>query len=68
MRKILDFIKLWWGKLFGLTARKNFIYIFPLASFLLLAVIPSKIIAFILLGVWVITIVSNTSKNEEKSV
>jgi hypothetical protein len=64
MKKILDFIKLWWGKLFGLTARKNFIYIFPLASFLLLAILPSKIIAFIFLAVWVVTIISNTQKSE----
>jgi hypothetical protein len=62
MKKILDFIVLWWGKLFGLTAKKNFVYIFPLAVLIVLALIPSHLLAWIFLAIWVITIVSNTSE------
>lgn len=60
MAKVFAFLKLWWGKLFGLTARKNFIYIFPLAAFLVLAFLPSSLLSVIFLAVEVIAIVSNT--------
>ena len=60
MAKIFAFLKLWWGKLFGLTARKNFVYIFPLAGFLVLAGIPSSLLACIFFLVEIIAIVSNT--------
>lgn len=62
MAKVFAFLKLWWGKLFGLTARKNFVYIFPLAALLVLALIPSHLLAWLFLAIWVITIVSNTSE------
>jgi hypothetical protein len=60
MAKIFAFLKLWWGKLFGLTAKKNFVYIFPLAAFLVLAIIPSSLLSVIFLVVEIIAIVSNT--------
>jgi hypothetical protein len=64
MKKIVDFLKLWWGKVFKFTTKKNFVFIYPLIALILLVVVCIPILAFLLLIGWIITIVSNTQKSE----
>jgi hypothetical protein len=59
MKTVLDFIKLWAGKIFAFTKKKNFIYFFSIITFLLCFIIETSLIALIGVIGSVVTLVAN---------
>jgi hypothetical protein len=65
MRKISDFIKLWWAKIFKFTTKKNFVYIYPVVLLILIIIFTRSFLVFLGLVGWWITIISNATNEAE---
>jgi hypothetical protein len=69
MKKVLDFVKVWWGKLLWLVSQEAFLYSYPFVVLGLVCVISQNVFALLAFTVWVIATVKNvlTKKDNEEA-